>query len=187
MKRFSWLFVFAVSAICTGRAVAAPILWSSGNLDDPSTNVITAAGDFTLYPSLTTPSNSLLATLTVKYGLWTDPGDSYPDGNLNVDVRLNGNLLGQLLMGRGDGYTNVGPEYASFVVTGLLLNGVNEIFFTGNGANDGEYVIGQVDLAYDDSGSAPGSAVPEPGTLALMSFGAMGLAAGKYRRRKNVA
>ena len=41
-------------------------------------------------------------------------------------------------------------------------------------------------LAYENSGAPINAgAVPEPGTLAALAFGGVGLAAAAYRRRKN--
>ena len=128
---------------------------STGDLGN---NVIDDAGIYLWLPVLSSPSNAAAATLDVKYGSWNSP-------DVLVDILVNGSLIGSILADQG--YISPGPQFGSLDVTGLLVDGVNTVLFTGNGANSGDYVIGQVDISYDSS-SAP---VPEPGMLGLLLIG----------------
>jgi len=128
---------------------AAPITATTGDLGH---NVIYDPWTFSVDLNLTTPSNTLPATLTVKYGMWNGSED-------NVGVILNGIVVGNFLT--NNGYVKPGPLTTDFDVTGLLQDGANTVSFIGEPEQD--YVIGQVDLAYDNSGDAPG--VPEPSTF----------------------
>lgn len=117
--------------------------------------------DYTWSPNLTTPSNILLATLDIKYGLWNSP-------DVSVDVYMNLNNVGSFIA--DSGYITPGPEYISFDVTGLLVDGINEVFLDASGSGDllGDWIMGRMDLSYD----SPVSVIPEPTTLILlfMSF-----------------
>ena len=133
--------VALLSATCriTTPANAAPIEWDSGDLGD---NVIQNAGEFELFPSLVSPSSSSPAELRVKYGLWDSP-------KVLVDVFVNDIKIGDILA--NDGYSFPGPHFADLDVTGLLLDGVNTVKFTGNSVNDGAYVVGQVWITYTET------------------------------------
>jgi hypothetical protein len=133
---------------------SGPVTATTGDLGN---NQIGATTPFSVQLNLSTPSNALPATLTVKYGLWSSP-------DVPVDVFFNSNLVGNFLANLG--YVSPGPKFANFDVTGQLLAGANTVSFQGSGT--GKYVVGQVDLAYDNSGT-PG--VPEPSTLALVAGG----------------
>jgi hypothetical protein len=145
------------------NASAAPILVSTGDLGD---NVVDNAGDYLWQPVLTLPTGAGPDELEIKYGLWNSPA-------VPVDVFVNGTLAGSF--DADQGFTLPGPEFVTFDVTGLLVNGLNSILFTGNNVNSGDYVIGQVDLTYDAA-----AVVPEPVTLTLFSVGVAGVA---WRRR----
>ena len=148
--------MIAAFVICTGvvGAEVQPVTWTSGDLGN---NVVYDAGGFSLFPELTNPSNVLPAELVVKYGLWNSP-------DVLVDVFFNDVVVGNLLA--DDGYISPGAEFASYEVTGLLQKGENTILFTGHGANDGDYVVGQVDLHYN---------IPEPMTVFLLGLGSLAL------------
>lgn len=155
------VMIIVASVVCTGGVdvEAQPLTWTSGDLGN---NVIYDAGDFSLFPELTNPLNILPAELVVKYGLWNSP-------DVLVDVFINDFLVGNFLADQG--YIYPGPEFASYDVKGLLQDGKNTILFTGHAVNDGDYVVGQVDLHYN---------IPEPGTVLLLGLG--GLALVKKRR-----
>ena len=137
------------------------IVWTSGDLGN---NVVEDAGAYFVFPELEDPSNVMPATLTVKYGLWNTP-------TVLVDVMVNSTFVGSFEADQG--YLSPGPEVADFDVTGLLFNGGNTVLFTGNGVNDGDYVVGQVDLAYFQ--------VPEPG-LAVFAVPLLGWSLQRSRR-----
>jgi hypothetical protein len=166
---------FLVGVVAIGLMVCAPvgaqaelITWTTGDLGN---NVIDDAGEFIVNPDLIDPSNTDPATLTVKYGLWNSP-------DVPVDVFLNGTLVGNFVADQG--YISPGPEFAVLDVTGLLLNGLNTLRFTGNSVNNGDYVIGQVDLTYNSVGAV----VPEPSTLASGFLGVTVTAWFLGRRRR---
>lgn len=148
-----------VSAIaaCAG-ASSAQVIWTTGDL---GTNVIDGGVDYSVFPDLDMPDNSLASTLTVKYGLWNSP-------DVPVDVLLNGNFVGSFVADQG--YISPGPSFIDFDVTGLLLDGNNEVLFSSTGP--GQYVVGQVDLTYFQ--------IPAPASAALLGLGA--LAATRRRR-----
>ena len=113
-------------------------------------------GAFSVFFDLTSPSNSANSFIDIKYGLWNSP-------DVPVDTSINGTLVGSFIADQG--YNSPGPEFINFDVTGLLLNGTNEISFLGSGL--GDYVIGQVDLTY--------SPVPIPAAVWFFGTGIIGL------------
>jgi hypothetical protein len=153
-KKAQIALVLALS-LASSFASAVPITASTGDLGN---NVINNAGLFEVSLSANTPSNSLASSIDVTYGLWSSP-------EVSVSVFLNSSLIGSFLADTG--YISPGPEIITFDVTGFLLNGLNTISFNGFGANSGSYVVGQVDLKYDNSGVN----VPEPGSLVLLGLG----------------
>lgn len=157
--------VFLLALIASPLAAgAAPVTISTGDLGD---NVVYGAGLFQAMLPASTPSTTLPASIDVTYGLWNDP-------HVNVFVRFNGAPVGSFWADLG--YTVPGPRFVSLDVTGLLVDGVNTIAFDGAGTA-GDYVIGQVDLNYDDR---PGT-LPEPGAGVLIALGA---AIAAVRRRR---
>jgi hypothetical protein len=156
LKAINFLALAAVACclMTTTPAKADVITWTTGDLGN---NVISNAGDFEVNPILINPSNSDPATLDVKFGLWNSPA-------VPVDVFLNGSLVGSLVA--SSGYLAPGPQFAMFDVSGLLLDGLNTLLFTGNGVNSGDYVIGQADLNYSSG------VVPEPSSMITCLIGA---------------
>ncbi len=172
--RLRSLLIVMICLCTAGVAQAAPITVSTGDLNHPPDyNVIYFAGLFEVYLGLITPSNSLPSSMLVKYGHWNDP-------TVIVAVSINGTLLGSILA--HEGYIVPGPSYESFDVTGLLLNGQNKVSFDGAPAIYGDYVIGRVDLSYDDSGGTL-PPMPEPASMILLGSGLAGAAV--LRRRRN--
>ncbi len=158
------LFLFGI----VGMAHAIPLTSTTGDLGN---NVIWDAGSFDIFLDADLPSTSISSILDIKYGLWNSP-------LVIVDTFFNGTLLGSFTADHG--YISPGPKYISFDITGLLVDGANHIMFTGNGANSGDYVVGQVDMNYDGS-SAP---VPEPATMLLFGTGLVGLVGSRLRKEK---
>lgn len=154
-------------SILLNPAFALPVTVSTGDLGE---NVINDAGLFQVNLDAETPSNTIASILNIKYGLWDSP-------DVAVSVFFNSTLIGSFLADQG--YTSPGPEFIDFDVTGLLLNGMNNILFNGFGSSTGAYIIGQVNLNYDNSGTAP---VPEPTTILLLGAGLIGLVS--YGRKK---
>jgi hypothetical protein len=166
-KHYSLLLgFFLVMSIYMTPAFALPITVSTGDLGN---NVINNAGLFQVNFTAQTPSNTIASSLNIKFGLWNEP-------EVEVSVFFNNTLLGSILADQG--YIEPGPEFADFVVTGLLIDGLNIVTFNGFG-DGGDYVIGQVNLNYDNSGTAP---VPEPATILLLGAGLIGLIG--YGRKK---
>lgn len=166
-KRKAQLALVLTLSLVSSFANAVPITASTGDLGN---NVINEAGLFGVSLIANTPSNSLASSIDVKYGLWNSP-------NVLVSVFLNTSLIGSFLADQG--YISPGPEFITFDVTGLLLNGLNTISFDGFGANSGDYVVGQVDLNYDNSGVS----VPEPGSLVLLALGLGGLVVSRRKTK----
>ena len=140
---------------------ANAITVSTGDLGN---NVVNNGEAFSVFFDLTSPSNSADAFIDIKYGLWQSP-------DVPVDTSINGMLVGSFIADQG--YSGA-PEFINFDVTGLLLNGTNEISFLGSGL--GGYVIGQVDVTY--------SAVPIPAALWLFGSGLIGLLAMRRKSAK---
>jgi hypothetical protein len=131
-----------VLALSASLCAADDAFWSTGDL---GLNVIEDAGTFKVVAVLDGPSNEDPASMTVKYGLWNSP-------DVPVDVYLNDEYVGGFVADMG--YITPGPEYATFDVTGLLVDGDNTIVCTGHDVNEGDYVIGQIDIEYSTGGCA---------------------------------
>ena len=168
VSKINGLIAIALSSLAT-QGNAASVLVSTGDLGN---NVILDAGLFETALNANTPSNALPAAIAVKYGLWNSPP-------VDVSVFFNDSLVGSFLASTG--YISPGPAFANFDVTALLLDGPNTISFNGFGANDGDYVVGQVDLRYDDGGT---SVVPLPAAFPLFLFGLASLGFLARRREK---
>lgn len=169
-KHYYLLLVFlSVSSFYMTPSFALPITVSTGDL---GINVISDGGLFQVDLTANTPSNTIASTLNIKYGLFNSP-------DVKVSVFFNSSLLGSFLADQG--YISPGPEFADFNVTGLLINGLNRVVFNGFGGSgfSGDYVIGQVNLNYDNSGTAP---VPEPTSILLLGAGLIVLIG--YGRKK---
>lgn len=156
-------------------AVVAAAMFSTGARAELATsgdlgyNVIygNAGGTYSFDLTLTRPDNSLPATLDIKYGMWNGSGDI-------VEVFLNSVGVGSFeAIG---GYISPGPQFSSFSVKGLLVDGANTVSFLG-GEPRSDYVVGQIDLTYS---TAP---VPEPETYAMMLAG-LGVLGALARRRR---
>ncbi len=148
-------------------AQAVPVTASTGDLGN---NVISSAGLFEAFLNASSPSNALPASVDVKYGLWNSP-------DVLVSVAINGTTIGDFIANTG--YSSPGPSFTTFDVTGLLLDGLNTISFNGFGASSGDYVVGQVDLNYDDNRAS----IPEPATLALLGMGILGMRLASRRKQ----
>jgi len=159
-----------VVLVMIGMAFASPVTVSTGDL---GLNVIDkdSAWTYEVALSATTPSNILPASIEITHGAWT--------GSVYVQTYFNSSLVGGF--DNTMGYNNPGPQYANFDITGLLLDGINTITFRGIESNEDYcYVIGQVDMHYDNSAS--GNPVPAPATIILLGSGIFGLMG--VRRRK---
>lgn len=167
--KFNFLKVIVTSLIIlSSSANAGLITESTGDLGN---NVISDAGLYDVYLNASTPSNSLSAGIQIEYGLWNSP-------NVNVSVFFNDTLLGSLLA--DSGYISPGSEFIDFDITGLLVDGLNKISFNGFGANSGDYVIGKVDMSYDNSGAV---SVPTPSTIAIFALGMMILSSRQLKKQ----
>jgi len=165
---FRFLIVAVACLLIAPAAHAAPITVSTGDL---GLNVVEHAGRFETFLNASTPWHSPWSNILVKYGLWNSP-------DVSVSVFFNGTPVGSFLADMG--YVSPGPSFAPFDVTGLLQNGPNTITFDGFGASYGDYIVGQVDLTYDD-GAGSASAVPEPASMFLLGSGLFGALAMKRR------
>jgi hypothetical protein len=147
-----------------GAASAIPV---TSTTDDLGNNIIyhdgSHAGSFQVILDADTPSEIETSSLYIKYGLWNSP-------EVTIDTYFNGYYVGNFLAYYG--YVSPGPSYISFDITGLLLNGSNTISFNGSNTLWGDYVIGRVDMNYDNSGT---NSVPEPFSVLLLGSGLIGL------------
>ena len=155
--------VTSFALLLSVTASASTISVSTGDLGN---NVIAGSVDYFWNPVLTAPIGSGPDELDIKYGLWNTP-------EVPVNVFVNGTLAGSFVA--TSGYIAPGPQFTSVDVSGLLLDGVNQIRFTGS--STGDYVIGQIDVTYDSASA------PEPTSLLLFGSGALGVFA-RMRRRK---
>jgi hypothetical protein len=156
-KIFNIIFAAIPCFFISTVANAMPITVSTGDLGN---NVIRNASSFQVFLPANTPLNNLASSIDITYGLWNSP-------EVLVSVFFNSNFLGNFLA--DEGYIDPGPEFTSFDVTGLLLNGLNTTSFDGLSANDGDYVIGKVALNYHTAES-----IAEPSSLALAVIGLAG-------------
>lgn len=165
MKKF---VVGALLFCLTSVTYAIPMTASTGDLGN---NVILDAGLFEVSLNADTPSDTIASSIDITYGLWNSP-------SVDVSVFFNSTLVGNFIANTG--YIIPGPQFISFDITGLLLDGLNAISFNGFGANDGDYVVGQVDMNYDSVISS----VPEPASIALLGLGLAGIG---FSRKKKTA
>ncbi|HRI11663.1 MAG TPA: VPDSG-CTERM sorting domain-containing protein [Verrucomicrobiota bacterium] len=166
--RLALLQVLAVLAVST---LAFPVTGADVSTGDLGNNVINDAGDYVWNAPIVDPSG--LASLSVKYGLWNSPA-------VDVFAYVNGTQVGNFLA--DSGYIFPGPEFANFDISGLLVNGLNEIKFSGLSANVGDYVIGQVDIRYQQS-----SSVPDSGSTALLLLGSFSVLLCLHRSQRERA
>ncbi|WP_292922438.1 PEP-CTERM sorting domain-containing protein [Nitrosomonas sp.] len=158
-------YLFLCMSVYSVNATAATV--STGDLGN---NVITGGGLYEISMGfLGTPSNSLPSHLDVKYGLWNSP-------DVDVSVFFNDINVGHFIADQG--YISPGPEFISFDITGLFIDGLNKISFNGFGIG-GDYVIGQIDVTY---AIAP---VPEPETYAMLLAGLCFVGFFVHRRKES--
>jgi hypothetical protein len=164
----SIILLSVVLAFSIDLVFATPVTVSTGDLGN---NVINDAGLFNVSLTAETPSATIASEIAVNYGLWNSPP-------VEVFVSLNSIVLGSFI---ADNAYSTDPLTAHFNVTGYLVNGLNLFAFNGLSVSTGDYVIGQVDLSYDNSGNLP-APVPEPASAILLAAGLLGVAACKKQK-----
>ncbi len=137
------------------KSDAAIVNVSTGDLGN--TKISDSAGSVEVELNAAAPSNFLDATLDIKFGLYNSP-------DVDVNVYFNGSLAGNFMANQAY-FSN--PQYITFDVTGMLIDGLNLISFSKNSSSGGDYIIGQVDLTY--------SSVPIPSTIILLGIGVLGI------------
>ncbi len=131
------------------------------------TGVSDSAGNVEVELNAVTPSNSFSATLDIKFGLYNSP-------DVDVNVYFNGSLAGNFVANQAY-FPN--PQYITFDVTGMLIDGLNLISFSKGSSSEGDYIIGQVDLTY--------SSVPIPSTIILLGIGVLGIS--RFSRKEGIS
>ncbi len=162
------LVLFAAFA-SPASATTVPMTWKSEYL---ARYVIYNAGTFELLATLLNVDDVLPAELEVKYGLPNSP--NVP--NVPVDVFVNNVQVGNFTA--DNEYFGSGPKHLFYDVTGLIHEGTNTILFSGNSANNGDYIVGKAVLNYS---------TPEPMTALLLGLGALGLVRKRQRRKAPVS
>lgn len=159
LSRNILLLTAALISTVTLAARADVVTVTTGDMGD---NIIPGGVQVTWQtPPLDNPQNPEF--MDVKYGLWNSP-------DVLVHAFVNGTETGTFLAHLG--YHTPGPSFASFDISGLLIDGVNVINFVGEsaipGTAPGQYVLGQVTLRFGAE-----SSVPDGGStcgLALMAL-----------------